>query len=65
MSSASEHSGRSARSTILRSRREPSGFGSRRRLFDSESLIDQLVDALVDVRLRLELPFAGSLLAAE
>jgi 5-aminolevulinate synthase len=33
--------------------------------FHGEPLIDQLVDALVDVWLRLELPFAQSLLAAE
>jgi 5-aminolevulinate synthase len=33
--------------------------------FHGESLIDQLVDALVHVWLRLELPFAQSLLAAE
>jgi 5-aminolevulinate synthase len=33
--------------------------------FHGEALIDQLVDALVDVWLRLELPFDRSLLAAE
>jgi 5-aminolevulinate synthase len=33
--------------------------------FHGEALIDQLLDALVDVWLRLELPFARSLLAAE
>ena len=33
--------------------------------FHREPLIDQLVDALVDVWLRLELPFAQSLVAAE
>jgi 5-aminolevulinate synthase len=33
--------------------------------FHGEPLIDQLVDALVDVWLRLDLPFAQSLLAAE
>ena len=33
--------------------------------FHGEALINQLVDALVDVWLRLELPFARSLLAAK
>lgn len=33
--------------------------------FHGESLVDQLVDALVHVWLRLELPFAQSLLATE
>jgi 5-aminolevulinate synthase len=33
--------------------------------FHGEALINQLIDALVDVWLRLELPFARSLLAAE
>jgi hypothetical protein len=33
--------------------------------FMAKALINQLIDALVDVWLRLELPFARSLLAAE
>jgi len=33
--------------------------------FHGEALINQLIDALVDVWLRLELPFARSLLAAK